>query len=398
MNIDELLQQAVNCHQAGELQQAERLYRDILQIRPDLPDVNYNLGLLAMQLEQPASGMPYLQNAWKLNPNIEQFGLTLMKCLLILDRASDALQIFKNARQGNGFNSVQAAPLLLLATSIVEGDRPAISIEMEVSALFKEGNHALLEARLTDLLDQYPNWGSGWDTLCTTLRIQGKDCERALQRALQLKPDNVGSPRKIFCIGANKTGTTSLKNAFSSLGLTVGDQGIAELLVFDWAQQDYRRIIKYCRSAEAFQDAPFSCDDTFQAMDEAFPGSKFILTVRNNADEWYESLVRFHSKIVGKGRIPTADDLRQFNYRFPGFVLNGLKLVFGADESEPYSRERYIQWYEEHNNKIKQYFKGRPDDLLVLNVAETDAMERLLVFLGYPYTGQKMPHLNSSKG
>jgi hypothetical protein len=32
----------------------------------------------------------------------------------------------------------------------------------------------------------------------------------------------------------------------------------------------------------------------------------------------------------------------------------------------------------------------------VLNVADSDAMERLAAFLGLPYGGQTMPHVNSS--
>jgi hypothetical protein len=340
-----------------------------------------------------------LQNAWKTNSHNEQFCLVLTECLLKLDRSSDALRIIENAMQRKGFKSIQACRLQQLATGIVRGERPALSIEQEVSTLFKAGHHAALEERLTFLMPQYPNWGAGWDTLCTTLQIQGKDGEGALRRALQLMPDNANAhnQRKIFCIGANKTGTTSVEKVFRNLGLIVGNQGQAEMLGHDWAKQDYRRIIRYCQSADAFQDVPFSYDGTFQAMDEAFPGSRFILTVRNNADEWYESLVRFHSKIVGKGRIPTADDLRQFNYRYPGFLLDSLKFRYGSDESKLYNRELYVQWYEEHNNKIKKYFKSRPDDLLVLNIGESDAMERLLIFLGYPYMGQKMPHLNSSK-
>ncbi len=62
-----------------------------------------------------------------------------------------------------------------------------------------------------------------------------------------------------------------------------------------------------------------------------------------------------------------------------------------------YDREVYVQYYENHNNQVKEYFKNRSADLLVLNVEEPDAMERLLKFLGYPYTGQKMPHMNASK-
>lgn len=400
MNISDSLQEAVRFHQAGNLQEAERLYRGILQVQANQPDANHNLGVLAMQLGQPALGLPFLQNAWKIDANKEQFCLTLTECLLKLDRSDDALRIIKNATQRRGFNSNQASHLLQLATSIVEGKRPALSIEQEVLSLFNAGHHAALEERMTPLLNQYPNWGAGWNVLCTALQIQGKDSEGALRRAVQLMPDNAyaqNNQRKVFCIGANKTGTTSVENVFRRLGLTVGNQGQAEMLIHDWAKQDYRRIIRYCHSAEAFQDVPFSLHGTFQVMDETFPGSKFILTVRNNADEWFGSLVRFHSKIVGKGRIPTADDLRQFSYRYPGFVLDVLRLSYGADDSKLYDRRMYVEYYEKHNDKIIAYFKDRPDDLLVLNVEESDAMERLLRFLGYPYTGQKMPHLNTSK-
>lgn len=203
--------------------------------------------------------------------------------------------------------------------------------------------------------------------------------------------------KKIFCIGANKTGTTSIAEVFRTLGLKVGDQGKAELLLHDWANRDFRKIIRYCRWAEAFQDIPFSYPDTFRALDAAYPGSKFILTVRNGADEWYESLVRFHSKLIGKNRVPTAADLRECDYRYPGFLWDAQKLRYGANESTLYDRQLYTRCYEEHNRAVIEYFKDRPADLLVLNISQADAMERLLDFLGYPYRGQTMPHANSSK-
>lgn len=330
----------------------------------------------------------------------EQFCLTLTQCLLSIGRADAALQIIKNAVQRKGFNSAQSSYLLQLASSIVKNERPSLAIEQELFTLFRAGHHAILEERIAQLLNDYPNWVVGWDLLCTTLQIQGKDSEYALEHALQLMPQSHNpdvNPRKVFCIGANKTGTTSVENVFRSIGLTVGNQGQAEMLIFDWAKQDYRRIIKYCQLSEAFQDVPFSLHGTFKVLDEAFPGSKFILTVRNNANTWFDSLIRFHTQIVGKNRTPTAEDLRQYNYRYPGFVLDVLKLSYGADKSTLYDREVYVQYYENHNNQVKEYFKNRSADLLVLNVEEPDAMERLLKFLGHPYTGQKMPHMNASK-
>src|SRR5262245_21810427 len=121
--------------------------------------------------------------------------------------------------------------------------------------------------------------------------------------------------QKVFCIGRNKTGTTSLNEALRSFGFRTGDQIKGKLLLDDWAHRDFQAIIKLCETADAFQDIPFSLDYTFQCVDQAFAGSKFILTIRDSAKEWYESLTRFHTMIVGKNRLPTAEDLKEFGYR-----------------------------------------------------------------------------------
>ena len=60
-SFDGVLRQAVAHHQAGRLQEAERLYRSILRAYPEQADANHNMGLLAMQLGQPASGLPYFE-------------------------------------------------------------------------------------------------------------------------------------------------------------------------------------------------------------------------------------------------------------------------------------------------------------------------------------------------
>jgi len=200
--------------------------------------------------------------------------------------------------------------------------------------------------------------------------------------------------RKIFCIGRNKTGTTSIEAALHSLGFRMGLQARGEMLAGDWARREFTRIIALCRTADAFQDTPFSQPYTFQAVDAAFPGSKFILTVRDTPDQWFDSLVRFHTRIVNKGRIPTADDLREFEYRYKGYLWEGFVRQFGGDESLLYNREAYIAGYLHHNRSVTDYFRHRPDDLLVLNVGDADAMQRLCEFLGVPYRGQQMPHKN----
>jgi len=74
-------------------------------------------------------------------------------------------------------------------------------------------------------------------------------------------------------------------------------------------------------TAQAFQDIPFSLPYTFQALDMRFPGSKFILTIRNNPDQWYHSLISFHSKLFGRGKVPDYDDLKKATYVYPDWIL-----------------------------------------------------------------------------
>lgn len=203
---------------------------------------------------------------------------------------------------------------------------------------------------------------------------------------------------KVFCIGCNKTGTTSIGVALESLGYRLGDQQAAERLMGDWKRRDFRRVIEYCRTADAFQDVPFSLGDTYRALDEAFPRSKFVLTLRNSADEWFDSLTRFHTQIIGKNRLPTAEDLREFQYNEPGWMWEAHRAIFlrNADESLLYNREHYKQQYDAHNRAVHKYFRWRRGDLLVLNLGTSNAMDLLCRFLELERGERRMPHLNKS--
>lgn len=188
---------------------------------------------------------------------------------------------------------------------------------------------------------------------------------------------------KYFCIGRNKTGTTSLKKAFQDLGYPVGDQYRAEILHMDhYFKDEFDPIIRYCKSAQVFQDVPFSAPETFKYLDKAYPGSKFILTVRDDAEQWYRSITRFHAKLFGKdGRVPTVDDLKSAIYIRKGAPYNTVR-VHGTPDHDPYNKEIMIAHYEKHNRDVMEYFKDRPDDLLVINVSQPGAYQKFVDFLG----------------
>lgn len=190
-----------------------------------------------------------------------------------------------------------------------------------------------------------------------------------------------GKP-KIFGIGLNKTGTTSLKMAMHELGYVVGHQRTAEKLSTDWAKRDFRQIVSYCKTGQFFQDVPFSKPFTYVIMDHEFPGSKFILTVRDNPEQWYNSLTCFHAKLWGKnGRIPTKEDLQEAVYINKGRPWLSNRFTYNTPETDPYNKEIMIMYYKTYIDQVKEYFKQRPADLLVLNVADENAYSKLCKFL-----------------
>ena len=204
--------------------------------------------------------------------------------------------------------------------------------------------------------------------------------------------------RKIFCIGLNKTGTTSMEHALLDLGYSLGDVVLAEAIAErDWWKRDFRALIRYCHTAQAFQDAPFRFPYTYQALDKAFPKSRFILTVRDSADQWYKSITGFHSKKWGDGRsVPDAEKLKEAFYHSKGRPWRMNRMLFNTPESEPYKKDILIEYYERHNAAVIEYFRHRPYDLLVLNVAEPGAYRRLCKFLGRPCDKEVFPWKNKT--
>ena len=87
------MQQGVAAHREGKLQDAERLYRAILQAQPKHPDANHNLGLLAVAVGKPLEAIPLFKLALEINPQIEQFWLSYVDVLIKLERFDDARRV-----------------------------------------------------------------------------------------------------------------------------------------------------------------------------------------------------------------------------------------------------------------------------------------------------------------
>jgi hypothetical protein len=207
---------------------------------------------------------------------------------------------------------------------------------------------------------------------------------------------SAGKP-KIFCIGRNKTGTTSLGLALEELGIIVAKQRPSEMLIKDWAKRDFRKISRFCHTAQAFQDIPFSLPYSYQHLDFRFPRSKFILTIRKNPEQWYQSLISFHAKLFGRGKVPNYNDLKNANYVYPGWLLEANRAIYPTPDNDIYNKDILIDHYNYHNQSVLEYFRHRPNDLLILNLAEKDAFPRFCKFIGKPCTREKFPWVNQTE-
>ena len=187
---------------------------------------------------------------------------------------------------------------------------------------------------------------------------------------------------KVFCIGFGKTGTTTIERVLKDFNYRLGNQEKGELLIFDWYNRDFNNILKLCKTADAFQDVPFSLPFTYMILDHQFKNAKFILTERNTPEQWYQSLTAFHSKLWSDGKTrPTADELVNAEYRYKGFAYKTVKLLYGTPDDDLYNKERLIAIYKAHNDMVKDYFKSRPEKLLVINVSKKNDYFRLCNFL-----------------
>jgi hypothetical protein len=183
-------------------------------------------------------------------------------------------------------------------------------------------------------------------------------------------------PTRIFGIGMHKTATTSLHTAFKTLGYKSGHWVTAH-----WAKAIYREMTQAGRSPTmekfyAVCDLPIPL--LFRQFDTNYPGSKFILTVR---DEWkWLTSVRKHWN-PASNKYRSQWDSDPFSHRVH-------QLLYGRKDFDP---TIFLERYRRHNEEVLEHFRHRPADLLVMNMDSGSGWKELCMFLGVPIPAQAYP-------
>ena len=179
-------------------------------------------------------------------------------------------------------------------------------------------------------------------------------------------PDGASRPR-VFCIGLNKTGTTSLHEALIVLGYRS----------LHWGGPDTPRSVRraflegvplltYLGDFDAVSDIQ-SLVLMFDRLDAEYPGSRFIYTKRD-LDGWLRSRthhvernIASHAKGEYSGTFLTVD------------------------------LERWTELFVEHEARVLAHFADRPHDLLVMDIPAGDGYDVLCPFLGLPVPLEPFP-------
>ena len=156
LTIHQALEQGFAAHKQGKLQDAERLYRVILQTQPMQPDANHNLGLIAVSVNKTDEALPLFKTALEANPKIEQFWFSYIDALIKEQHFSAAKQILEEAKK-NGVAEEKLNILENHLTRTAEVNDPQLAVQNKKSK--KENLKGVIpsEAEIKRLLDNYQN-------------------------------------------------------------------------------------------------------------------------------------------------------------------------------------------------------------------------------------------------
>ena len=200
---------------------------------------------------------------------------------------------------------------------------------------------------------------------------------------------------KIFCVGYNKTGTTSLSTIMSNNNIPVAPQKPFEYNLESYFHDNYSTFVKMIKNDyyeySFFQDVPFSLPNFYKVLDKEFENAKFILTVRDTKDEWYTSLIRFYKKMFLNFYNPKSID----GYVYEGVIFKILTKAWGTPKYDPYNEQILKNSYLKHNQDVENYFKNT-NKLLKINLKDKDLIEKIENFLELKFKDKNIPHLNKS--
>ena len=193
LTINQVLQQAVDAHKAGQLQEAHRLYAVILKAQPKNPDANHNTGLLVVGFGKIELALPFFKTALEANPRNAQFWYSHIIALIKLERFLDAKDLLDQSKS----KGIKGADFDQLEKILNEANKALFIKPSNANAYYNMGIALQNQSKLEEAIEAYqkalaikPDYAEAYYNMGTALQGQHKleDAIKAYNKALKLKP------------------------------------------------------------------------------------------------------------------------------------------------------------------------------------------------------------------
>jgi tetratricopeptide (TPR) repeat protein len=216
MSISEAINLGLGHHQAGRLQQAEAVYRQILNQEPKNADALHLLGVLAHQCGHHANAADLIRKSLALAPRAPAY-TNLGESLRMLGKLDEAIPVVQKAIELNPASAEAIGNLGLIYAEMGKADeaiaqyQKAIEINPKLpQTLNNLGNALLKQKKLDEALAAYdralvidPNFSDGHNNRGSALESMDRLDEAMAEylRAVELRPN--------FAIACNNAGNVA---------------------------------------------------------------------------------------------------------------------------------------------------------------------------------------------
>jgi len=226
-----------------------------------------------------------------------------------------------------------------------------------------------LDPFLKNLLDTAKQYDWAANPAHEYAKLYKKVAQRDILTAENIKRQHTNQAR-VWAIGFNKCGTTTMFRFFQKNGIPSihhGRQGSLATSIYEnhlndrpLLSEEFRKYIAFFDMENIYAEPPIYITHTlFKELDSCYPGSKFILNTRDKND-WIKS------------RCSHVDPINKKRY------VDVLCEAYGISEAELVTR--WSQEWDAHHAEVLEYFKDRPQDMLVFDI-DNDDPEKICEFL-----------------
>lgn len=185
LTYDDALRLAMSLHQDRRVLAAEKLYRKLIEVRPDDPNPLHFLGVLLHQDGKSEEALALIDRSLEMDPGVASWHNNRGNVLLLLQRADEARIAYERCRE-------------------LEPGNPAVSNNL-ACLLRALGEVDAAEALWRELLSREPQFADGHTNLANLLATTGRIQEgmKHFAVSLELRPDDGRANRMVGLIYAN---------------------------------------------------------------------------------------------------------------------------------------------------------------------------------------------------